>query len=156
MSVINQVAADTQARHICFLTFGIFPQEEQRVVLDEQVLDKQKAKLQLQQDKVQDAQDLAAALKQHKIDEAKAAAARRSAALQTKALMAGQVGQTHHHVFTFLYHSHLLVHHFHLFMYSYPSYALMILVLLLNENTLLTECFNSHVTNVLFGRGGGP
>ncbi|DBB03299.1 TPA: hypothetical protein ACH3X3_010687 [Trebouxia sp. C0006] len=67
--------------------------EEQRVVLDEQVLDKQKAKLQLQQDKVQDAQDLAATLKQHKIDEAKAAAARRSAALQTKALMAGQVAQ---------------------------------------------------------------
>ncbi|DBA90787.1 hypothetical protein WJX77_006942 [Trebouxia sp. C0004] len=67
--------------------------EEQRVVLDKQVLDKQQAKLQLQQDKLQDAQDLAAALKQHKIDEAKAAAARRSAALQTKALMAGQVAQ---------------------------------------------------------------
>jgi len=71
-------------------------------VLDKQVLDKQKVKLQLQQDKLQDAQDLAAALKQHKIDEAKAAAARRSAALQTKALMAGQVGQRHHHVSVFL------------------------------------------------------
>jgi len=71
-------------------------------VLDKQVLDKQKVKLQLQQDKLQDAQDLAAALKQHKIDEAKAAAARRSAALQTKALMARQVGQTHHHVSVFL------------------------------------------------------
>ncbi|DBA69943.1 TPA: hypothetical protein ACH3X2_012436 [Trebouxia sp. C0005] len=67
--------------------------EEQRVVLDKQVLDKQKARLQLQQDKVQDARDLAAALKQHNSDEAKAAAARRSAALQTKALMAGQVAQ---------------------------------------------------------------
>ena len=89
-------------------------------MLDKQVLDKQKAKLQLQQDKVQDAQDLAAALKQHKVDEAKAAAARRSAALQTKALMAGQVGQTHHHVFTFLYHFHLFVHHFHLFMCHIP------------------------------------
>ena len=66
-------------------------------MLDKQVLDKQKARLQLQQDKVQDAQDLAAALKQHNSDEAKAAAARRSAALQTKALMAGQVGQRHHY-----------------------------------------------------------
>ncbi len=90
------------------------------MVLDKQVLDKQKAKLQLQQDKLQDAQDLAAALKQHKIDEGKAAAARRSAALQTKALMAGQVGQKHHHVFTFLYHFHLIMHRFHLFMYHFP------------------------------------
>jgi len=32
----------------------IFPQEEQRVVLDKQVLDKQKGKLHLQQDKLQD------------------------------------------------------------------------------------------------------
>ena len=63
------------------------------MTLDEQVLEKQKAKVQQQHDKVQDAQDLAAALKQHRIDEAKAAAARRKAALQTKALMAGQVSQ---------------------------------------------------------------
>ena len=69
------------------------PQEDQRATLDQQVLEKQKAKVQLQQDKVQDAQDLAAALKQHRSDEAKAAAARRSAALQSKALMAGQVSQ---------------------------------------------------------------
>ncbi len=100
MSVINQVAADTRAFVTSEFCLCIFPQEEQRVVLDKQVLDKQKAKL--QQDKLQDAQDLAAALKQHKIDEAKAAAARRSAALQTKALMAGQVGQRHHHVSVFL------------------------------------------------------
>ena len=110
------------------------------MVLDKQVLDKQKAKLQLQQDKVQDAQDLAATLKQHKIDEAKAAAARRSASLQTKALMAGQVGQTHHHVSTFLYHFHLFVHHFHRFMYPYSSCALRTLLLLLTEKPRLTEC----------------
>ena len=72
------------------------------MVLDKQVLEKQKAKLQLQQDKLQDKQDLAAALKQHNSDEAKAAAARRSAALQTKALMAGQVGQRDHHASVFL------------------------------------------------------
>ncbi len=42
-------------------------------MLDKQVPDKQKAKLQLQQDKWQNAQDLTAALKQHKVDEAKAA-----------------------------------------------------------------------------------
>ena len=71
-------------------------------MLDKQVLDKKKVKLQLQQDQLQYAQDLAAALKQHKIDEAKAAAARQSAALQTKALMAGQVGQGHCHVSAFL------------------------------------------------------
>ena len=55
------------------------------MVLDKQLPDKQKAKLQLQQDKMQYAQDLAAALKQHKVDEAKAAAARRTTALHTKA-----------------------------------------------------------------------
>lgn len=66
-------------------------QEEQRVVLDKQVQEKQKAKVQQQQDKVQDAQDLAAALRQHKLDEAKSTAARRAAALKSKALMANQV-----------------------------------------------------------------
>ncbi len=58
--------------HLIF-AFAFLPQEEQRLVLDKQVPDKQKAKLQLQQDKMQNAQDLAAALKQHKVDEAKAA-----------------------------------------------------------------------------------
>ena len=93
------------------------------MVLDKQVLDKQKAKLQLQQDKVQDAQDLAVTLKQHKIDEAKAAAARRSAALQTKALMAGQVGQTHRHV------SHsctVLTYSCTIFTYSCPRFLVRI------------------------------
>lgn len=66
-------------------------QEEQRVVLDEQVQEKQRAKVQQQQAKVQDAQDLAAALKQHKLEEAVRAAARKTAALKSKALMANQV-----------------------------------------------------------------
>ena len=66
-------------------------QEEQRVILDEQVHEKQRAKVQQQQAKVQDAQDLAAAVKQHKLDEAKSAAARKAAALKSKALMANQV-----------------------------------------------------------------
>lgn len=66
-------------------------QEEQRVNLDKQVQEKQKAKVQQQQAKVQDARDLAAALKQHKLDEAKSAAARKAAALKSKALMANQV-----------------------------------------------------------------
>ena len=66
-------------------------QEEQRVVLDKQVQEKQRAKVQQQQDKVQDAQDLAAALRQHQLDEAKSTAARRAAALKSKALMANQV-----------------------------------------------------------------
>ena len=58
--------------HLIF-AFAFSPQEEQRLVLYKQVPDKQKAKLQLQQDKMQNAQDLAAALKQRKVDEAKAA-----------------------------------------------------------------------------------
>lgn len=66
-------------------------QEEQRVVLDQQVQEKQRVKVQQQQAKVQDAQDLAAALKQHKLEEAKSAAARKTAALKSKALMANQV-----------------------------------------------------------------
>ncbi len=65
MSVIDQVVADTVGHIRVFVTslfcLCILPQQEQ-VVLDKQVLDKQKAKLQLQQDKQQDAQDLAAAL----------------------------------------------------------------------------------------------
>ena len=69
----------------------LLAQDEQRVVLDEQVQDKQQAKLQQQQAKVQDAQDIAAALAQHRLDEARSAAARRSAALATKSLMASQV-----------------------------------------------------------------
>lgn len=60
-------------------------------MLDKQVQEKQRAKVQQQQDKVQDAQDLAAALRQHKLDEAKSTAARRAAALKSKALMANQV-----------------------------------------------------------------
>ena len=60
-------------------------------MLDEQVLSKQQARLQQQQAKAEDARDIAAALKQHKLDEAKNAAAKRSAALKTKALMADQV-----------------------------------------------------------------
>ena len=66
-------------------------QEEQREVLDEQVQDKQQAKLQQQKAKVQDARDIAAALAQHRLNEARSAAARRRAALATKALMASQV-----------------------------------------------------------------
>lgn len=59
--------------------------------MDKQVQEKQKAKVQQQEAKVQDAQDLAAGLKQHKLDEAKSAAARKAAALKSKALMANQV-----------------------------------------------------------------
>lgn len=66
-------------------------QAEQRVVLDKQVHEKQTAKVQQQQAKVEDAQELAAALKQHNLDEAKATAARKAAALKSKALMANQV-----------------------------------------------------------------
>lgn len=66
-------------------------QEEQRAVLDEQVQEKQTAKVQQQQAKVQDAQDIAAALKQHKLDEARSRAARKAAALKSKAIMANQV-----------------------------------------------------------------
>lgn len=71
--------------------YGVILQEEQRVVLDKQVQEKQRAKVQQQQDKVQDARDLAAALRQHKLDEARSTAARRAAALKSKALMANQV-----------------------------------------------------------------
>ena len=70
---------------------GYCLQEQQRVVLDKQVQEKQKAKLQQQQDKVQDAQDLAAALRQYKLDEAKTITARKAAAVKSKALMANQV-----------------------------------------------------------------
>lgn len=67
-------------------------QSEQRQVLDGQMQDKVKARLQQQQEKVQDAQQLAAALQQHRLEEAKQASARKDAAMKTKHLMASQVG----------------------------------------------------------------
>lgn len=66
-------------------------QREQSQVLDGQVQDKRKQKVQQQQEKLQDAEQLAAAFQQHTLDDAKQAAARRDAAMKTKALMAGQV-----------------------------------------------------------------
>ena len=66
-------------------------QDEQRQVLDGQMQDKVKAKLQQQQEKVQDAQQLAAALQQHRLEEAKQASARKDAAMKSKHLMASQV-----------------------------------------------------------------
>lgn len=53
--------------------------------------EKLQAKVQQQQEKVQAAEQLAAALKQHQLDDARQAAAKREAAMKTKALMAGQV-----------------------------------------------------------------
>ena len=66
-------------------------QSEQRQVLDGQMQDKLKVKVQQQQDKVQDAEQLAAALKLHRLEDARQAAVRREAAMKSKTLMAGQV-----------------------------------------------------------------
>ena len=67
-------------------------QEDQKLVLDQQMSEKEKIRLDLQQAKVQDAQDIAVAVQQYKADEARSAAAKRAAALKTKDLMANQVG----------------------------------------------------------------
>ena len=72
-------------------TVSLDVQSEQRQVLDGQMQEKLQVKVQQQQEKVQDAEQLAAALKQHQLDDAKQAAAKREAAMKTKALMAGQV-----------------------------------------------------------------
>ena len=78
-------------RHFLDKELYLILQEDQKLVLDQQMSEKEQIRLDLQQAKVQEAQDIAVAVQQHKADEARNAAAKRAAALKTKDLMANQV-----------------------------------------------------------------